>query len=290
MKNISVKSLKVDWFFLIFSIAVYCLGVLSINPVISTWHFSRFSLGIMFFLLVYLLQSYTNSLLNQTVVNEISLRFGKGKLKPQDYIFAFILLFGIFLCFYFLLKQQVLIGINLIWIGLISFFLFVQNINLPGIGIKPLEWFFKSLIISPLMFLFAISLQAYSLDGLKCLLSAVLFFLFCTSFIAFEFPKVHQSHQENTQSIIPIIGLDNTISLHNILIFLTYIGLGAFLYFSGSFRTHWSLLLVVVISLIQMFLLQRLSLGMKPNFNLLKSTAIIQVLTFIYIFILKLFI
>ncbi len=290
MKNKPFKDLEIDFFFLLSGMASHLLGTFFFNSKSGEWNLVRFASGLVFFVSCYLLQRYAHSLskskwagLNQSTGYDLS----KPGLKPVQYIPAIFLLTLIFTCLYFLLKQQVLIGINLIFLSVIALLIFVPTSTRVGHPFRLMDWFFKSLIVSPLLFILGISVQAMPLTGIHFLLAVPLFFLVASSFVALAFPRYAQSPEEQKRTLIPAIGLEQTISMHNILILLAYLGLVAYLYLSGSFRSNWTLLLISLISFIQMFLLHRIALGMKPNYGLLKTTAVLQTLSFIYLLILN---
>lgn len=277
----------IDWFFIFGGLGALTLGTVISKNSIADWNLISFSASLIFFLATYLLQRYSQSLSKSKTIREQSNSFAKPGLKPLQYIPAFFLLALILTSLYFLLKQQVLIGINLIFLSLIAFLTFSQTSNRPGHPAKLLTWLFKSLIISPLLLVLGISVQAVPLTSLHYLLALPLLFLSASSFVALSFPQYANAPSEHKQTLIPTIGLEQTVTLHNVLILLAYLGLGAYLFFSGTFRTNWTLILITLISFAQMFLLHRILLGMKPNYGLLKTTAVLQTLTFIYLLVIN---
>ena len=287
MKMLKNNKLEIDWFFLISGMGVFIVGTLFAKNKLSSWDLLSFFAALTFFVSIYLLQRIAHSLSNPTVVENTRISTGKKNIKAIQYIPALFLLALIFTCLYFLLKQQVLIGINLIWLSLISILTFVQTSQALHNLLKPVEWLLKSLIISPLMLLLGISVQAIPVEGLHYLLALPIFFLSSASFVTFEFPKFDNAPNENKNGLIARTGLDQTLQLHRILVLMAYACLLAYLYFSGTFRTHWTLILVAGISFFQMVLLNRIVLGMKPNFTLIKATAVMQVISFIYLLIIK---
>lgn len=272
-----------DWFFLLTGIATILLGTALAKSKPAEWDLiSLFSI-IILTIALYSLQRVAHRLSTPTVVEETRLRTGRKYHKVIDYLPGLILLVIIFSCLYFLLKQEVLIGINLVWLSLIALFIFAQTSNLLKHSIQAIEWLLKSLVLSPLLLVLGMSVQAVGLSSLHYLLALPLFALSASSYIALEFPKYAKSQSDQKASLIARIGLESTVSLHRVLILLSYVSLLGFLYFSGGFRSYWSLMLVSVFSFAQMLLLHRLALGMKPHFALIKATAIMQTLSFIYL-------
>jgi len=72
-------------------------------------------------------------------------------------------------------------------------------------------------------------------------------------------------------------------TLHHILVSLGYLGLGFYLYISGAWVIAWPVLLMMSVSLFEIWQLQRIAGGMRPNWGLLKATAITQYLGILYI-------
>ena len=72
-------------------------------------------------------------------------------------------------------------------------------------------------------------------------------------------------------------------TLHHILVALGYLGLGFYLYMSGAWAIAWPVLLMMSVSLLEVWQLQRIAEGMRPNWGLLKATAITQYLGIVYI-------
>ena len=290
MKSKHPIDLQLDYFFLFSGVGSLILGTIISKNKIAEWNMVRFTAALVFFVSCYFLQRYAHSL-SKTKSHDFqqSAGFGLSKpgLKPLQFIPAFFLLTLIFACLYFLLKQQVLIGINLILLSLIALLLFAQTNTRAGHIFNLLEWLFKSLTISPMLLILGITVQAMPTNNLHYLLAIPLFFLVASSFVALMFPRYAQSPGEQKRTLIPTIGLEQTINLHNILIILSYLGLVAYLYFSGTFRSNWTVLLISIISVFQMFLLHRIALGMKPNYGLLKTTAVLQTLSFIYLLLLN---
>ena len=284
------KYLQIDFFFIISGIGSLLMGTVVSKNKLSEWDFVSLASALVFFLACYLLQRYSNSLSKtRRLEGQSSSGYGLTKpgIKPVQYIPAFFLLTLIFTSLFFLLKQQVLIGINLIFLSLIALLIFSQPGTRAGHPFQSIEWLLKALIVSPLLLILGISVQAISLRSLDYLLAIPLFFLTASSMIALTFPNYAQSPSEQSRTLIPAIGLEQTISLHNVLVLLAYLTLGAYLFFSGSFRSNWTLILISAISFVQMFLLHRIALGMKPNYGLLRTTALLQTVSFIYLFILN---
>jgi len=61
-------------------------------------------------------------------------------------------------------------------------------------------------------------------------------------------------------------------TLHHILVALGYLGLGFYLYISGAWVIAWPVLLMMSVSLFEIWQLQRIAGGMRPNWGLLKAT------------------
>ena len=283
MKAFFVKEIKDDWFFFIVAFASYLTGSFLSKAAVKNWDFVAFFAGIILFYAMHIAQRYSQMLGNKN--RSRPYRKGESSHKAQHYLPLLVLLAIILTCSYFLLQREVLIGINLIWIGLIFLLTFIQTNNQIIHISELIDWLIKSLIISPLLLHFGVSLQAVPISSEHYLLAMPLFFLSGASFVALEFPMYAKRPEERKSTLIPKTGIHQTIVLHNILILLSYLSLGAYLYFSGSFRGQWTLLLITLISLVEMYQLHRLSLGMKPNYRLIKATAYLQTLSFIYLFV-----
>jgi len=283
MRATFTKEMKNDWFYLIIAFGSFLIGSFLSNPSVKKWDFIAFSAGFILFIALHLAHRYSQILGNKNSLDAYGNR--RTHLKVYYYFPLLFLLAIILTCSYFLLKRQVLIGINLIWISLIFILTFLQSSHKRILLSELIEWLLKSLIISPLLLLYGVSVQAVPLSSEHYLIAMPLFFLSASSFVALEFPLYAKNPEEKKSSLIPKIGLNQTVVLHNVLIFLSYLSLGAYLFFTASFRSHWTLLFIALISLLEMYQLHRLSLGMKPNYRLIKATAYLQTLSFIYLFI-----
>lgn len=285
MKALFKKEMQNEWFYLVVAFGSYLIGSFLSNSSIKKWDIIAFFAGFILFVALHLAHRYSQLLGSKRTSDSYR---KKGMYHKAHYylpLLAFLTI--IFTCSYFLLKRQVLIGINLIWISLIFLLTFFQTNNRIVLISELIDWLLKSLLISPLLLLYGVSVQAAPLSSKHYLMAMPLFFLSAASFVALEFPMYAKSPEEKRSTLIPKIGLNQTIVLHNVLIFLSYLSLGAYLYFSATFRSQWTLLLIALISLFEMYQLHRLSLGMKPNYRMLKATAYIQTLSFIYLIILN---
>lgn len=285
MNKFQLKDLEIDWFLLVSGFGSLLTGTVLANNRPGEWDLISFFSTVIFWATLYLLQRTARRLSTPLVIDDTRLATGKRRLTVIDYLPGFGLLAVIFVCFYFLLKQGVLIGINLVWISLISIVVFVQNSRVAERFTVPMSWLFKSIVISPLLLVLGISVQAVDINGTEFLFALSLFSLMVASFLAMEFQKYSEAPSEQKKTLIPSIGIESTIRLHRVTILISYAALVVYLYLTGSLRTNWAMMLVSLISFLQMFLLYRISLGMKPNYTLIKASAYMQTLSFVYLFI-----
>ena len=230
--------------------------------------------GIFIFLSLFLLERIQNYI-SSSKTNLFSKVGRTDKLRNPQLV---ALIFGafalIFVCLYLLLREQVLIGVNLIWLGLLVLLFtisFSQAGRLWSLGFR---WLLEGLIISPVLLLLGSSLQGSQPVYAQLLLALAVFLLYGGISIALLFPNYEDTLEKGSRSFLTVIGWEQAITVHNVLLLMAIICLGGYSFVSGSWRTHWGSFAMVLVAGLEIYLLQRLSRGMKPNWPLLQAVGI----------------
>lgn len=242
-------------------------------------------LGIGTILLAFLLKA----LLDHLTTNKIN-PYTKINLSRQDNksglilltVFLFMALFSIL---FLLLRQRILIGVNLFYIITI-FALFFLPVTVVGkVFVRKYDLFLEAIVVSPLFFLFGMGLQHENPVSYDFLMALPLFFCYMATAIAFNISDIEKGSALYETGMIGQLGWENAFKLHNFSILLTYIPLFLYQILTKTFALYWPVLISSVMALFEIFLLSRILLGVKPNWNFIRMTALLHYFTIIYILI-----
>jgi 1,4-dihydroxy-2-naphthoate octaprenyltransferase len=172
------------------------------------------------------------------------------------------------------LFTDVLIISNLILIILTFFIISIVEIFPDQVSNAGLLEFLQALYFANLIPSIAFSLQSNSIHRLLFLLTFPLFFLFLALFIAFSLPKVGNNTETWCHSLISRIGPILSLKIHNLLILLAYMTLLSGRMLDLPWKLIWPVLITMPIGLIQIWQVNRILKGHKPNFTSLIFTAI----------------
>ena len=147
----------------------------------------------------------------------------------------------------------------------------------------PYRWMTDGIIISPVLLFWGASLAKLDSTPVLFFLSLPLLFFYLASQTCLQFETYGEDLKKGHQALLVSIGWERGMTLHHILVALGYLGLGFYLYMSGAWAIAWPVLMMMSVSLLEVWQLQRIASGMRPNWGLLKATAITQYLGIVYI-------
>ena len=242
-------------------------------------------LGICIFFLAFVLKALLDYLTSNKINPYTKINLSRQDNKTSLMITTIFLFMTLFLILYLLLQQKILIGVNLIYIVLI-FTLFFLPVTIVGkVFARKYDIILEALIVSPLYFLFGVGLQHENPGSQDFLMAVPLFFCYTATSIAYKVTGFEKESSISETGMIEQLGWENAFKLHNLSILLTYLPLFYYLILTKTFPVYWPVLISSVIALFELFLLNRISLGMRPNWNIIRMTALLHYFTIIYILI-----
>lgn len=275
--------LGVNWFFAASATASYLLGVM-----IASWsgravNFVTLAAGLIIFYAFYLLQELQRFLTSNRVSPFTRVRSGGQNQSSSALTLIVSAFLVIFAGLYLLLQAEVLIGTNLLLLIALAFIVFLSLGRFSRLWFNSMSWLFEGLLISPIMFLLGSAIQEYQFSYLLFLLCLPIFFLYGASAITLLFSEYDQNSTSRNKGFISSVGWEKALKFHHGLTLLTYLVLLIYLAASNTWSRNWPTLLLSLISGAEVFFLQQMAGGMRPNWQLLRALAIVQFFSLIYL-------
>ena len=283
MKEIRAIFKEINGFFLASGVFTYTLGTVLAVQAGQAWNTTTYFLGLLIFFGFYLLER-TYAYLSRSKINVFSTLQRSRRLRsPELVIFLFFLFAALLLCVYFISLTGGLRSPNWVWFLLLAVGILMnvsKNLNQWSM---PYRWMTDGIIISPVLLFWGASLAKLDSTPILFFLSLPLLFFYLASQTSLQFDTYAEDLKKGQQALLVSIGWEHGMTLHHILVALGYLGLGFYLYISGAWVIAWPVLLMMSVSLFEIWQLQRIAGGMRPNWGLLKATAITQYLGILYI-------
>ncbi len=275
--------LNFNWFFVLSANASYLLGVLIARFSGRSINFMSLAAGLLIFYAFYLLQTIQHFLTSNRVNPFTKVRsVGQNRSSiAQTLIFG--AFFGVFAGLFILLKVKVLIGTNLLLLTALALVMFLSMGRFSRLWFYSMSWLFEGLMVSPLMFLLGSAIQEYQFSYLLFLLWMPVFFIYGTSAITLLFSEYDQNTSTRSNSFIASVGWEKALKFHHVLAMMTYVSLLAYVATSNTWSRNWPALLLGLVSGAEVFFLEQMARGMRPNWQLLKALAIVQFFSLIYL-------
>ena len=275
--------LNINWFFALSATASYLFGVLIAASSGRSINFLSLAAGLLIFFAFYLLQTIQHFLTSNRV-NPFTRVRSAGQNRSS--VFQVLILgafFAIFAGLFLLLKAKVLIGTNLLLLTALALVMFLSTGRFSRLWFYSMSWLFEGLMVSPLMFLLGSAIQEYQFSYLLFLLWMPVFFLYGTSAITLMFSEFDQNSSTRSNSFIASVGWEKALKFHHVLTVMTYVSLLGYLATSNTWSRNWPTLLLGLVSGVEVFLLEQMARGMRPNWPLLRALAIVQFFSMIYL-------
>jgi len=283
MKDIRAIFKEIIGFFLTSGVFTYTLGTVLALQAGQAWNATSFFLGMLVFFGFYLLER-TYAYLSRSKINVFSTLQRSRRLRsPELVFFLFFLFAALLLCVYFISLSGGLRSPNWVWFLLLAVGILMnvsKNLNQWNM---PYRWMTDGIIISPVLLFWGASLAKLDSTPVLFFLSLPLLFFYLASQTSLQFETYGEDLKKGHQALLVSIGWERGMTLHHILVALGYLGLGFYLYMSGAWAIAWPVLMMMSVSLLEVWQLQRIAGGMRPNWGLLKATAITQYLGTVYI-------
>ncbi|MFZ3150642.1 MAG: hypothetical protein WA116_03055 [Anaerolineaceae bacterium] len=283
MKHIKLILKDFDWFFLVSGIMSSVLGSVMASESGQTWKLGTFLLGLLFFVGFYSLER-VYYYLSISRINLFSTVNRADKLKSPEIISILFLLFAGLLYILFTLNiSGALTQTGWLWLIILVLLIMVNTSRSMRVWNLPYRWFLDALIVSPVLVFFSSSLQGLEPGRILLFLCLPLLFLYLASTLCLQFESYASNMSKGTKSFLVVIGWEKGIVLHNVILLIAYLFLGVYFYLSGVWSIAWPAFFMLIISLGEVYLLQRVSEGMKPNWGLIRAVAVVQYLGIVYI-------
>jgi len=283
MKEIRAIFKEINGFFLASGVFTYTLGTVLAVQAGQAWNTTTFFLGLLIFFGFYLLER-TYAYLSRSKINVFSTLQRSRRLRsPELVFFLFFLFAALLLCVYFNSLSGGLRSPNWVWFLLLAVGILMnvsKNLNQWSM---PYRWMTDGIIISPVLLFWGASLAKLDSTPILFFLSLPLLLFYLASQTSLQFETYEEDLKKGQQALLVSIGWEHGMTLHHILVSLGYLGLGFYLYISGAWVIAWPVLLMMSVSLFEIWQLQRIASGMRPNWGLLKATGITQYLGILYI-------
>lgn len=286
MRKELFRFLKRDSFFLIASLLSYTVSAITTRFQQGRFDSWAFFAGILIFLSGYALKSLLDYLTSNRINPYARLSYDKKDKKYQLFLITIVLFAAFFTVVYYLLQKNLLIGVNLIYISILLFLFLMPLSRFGKIFFHSYDVLLEALIVSPLLFFLGSGLQSHNPGTKDLLLALPLFFFYIGTAIAYQFPDYDKDSKAAATSLLGQIGWENGIKMHNITLLLAWLSLMLYLIVTQTFALYLPILLISGISLFEIYLLNRISMGMKPNWGLLRTTAVLQFFSISYLLVL----
>mgnify|MGYP001022543250 CR=1 FL=1 len=284
MENVTA-SLRKNAFFVFASILSYLVGALLAGFENGRLNFSTLLIGLFVYLSIFTLQQLFNYL-TTTKINPYSrVNFERGNKKAQLFILTIVLFMILVFLVYLLLRLNMLIGVNLIFISLLTLLMLMTIFRLSKMIYQTYSLLIEALIVSPLMLLFGTGLQGINPGSGHVLLTVAFFLLYVSIRSSLFFEHFGVNQKSNERSLLDFIGWENGMRLQNASLVLAYLVFAFYFYRNGSLSQNIPTLLTSSFGIFTMYLLNRLARGMKPQWQVIKATAFIHFFSVCYLLI-----
>lgn len=275
--------LNLNWFFLAAATASYFLGVVIASSSGRPLNILNLLAGLIIFFSLYSLQ-VVQRFLTSNRVNPFTRVRSTGQNRTSTALtLILVAFFAIFGGLYVLLQAEVLIGTNLLLLTILAVVLFLSMGRFSRLWFDSMAWLFEGMVVAPIMFLLGSAIQEFQFSPLIFLLWMPVFFLYSASAITLLFSDFDQNSSTRNNNFIASVGWEKALKFHHFLIILTYVALIVYLAMSNTWSRNWPALLLSLISGAEVFFLEQMAGGMRPNWQLIRALAIVQFFSLIYL-------
>ncbi len=276
-------------FFVFASFLTYLVGAIFAGFEKNKIDINKLILGLLVFLTIFALQILFNYLSSSKINPYSRVSFERGNKKAQLFILTAILFLTYLFLVYLLLKMNMLIGVNLVYISLITALMLMIIFKLGKLFFQTYGVIIEAMVVSPLMLLFGAGMQGMNPTSGHILLTMAFFFLYIACRTSLLFERFERDHKNGERSFLDLIGWENGIKIQNISLVLTYLVFFLYFYRNGSIGINLPVLISAIIGVFSMYLLNRMVRGMKPHWQIIKATAFLHFFAVCYLLVLPIF-
>jgi len=284
-----INSLSKKAYFVFASLLTYLVGAIFAGFEKSNLDIFSLIIGVLFFLSVLTLQLLFNYLSSSRINPYSRINFERGNKKTQLFILTFILFSVLLFLVYTTLRMNKLIGVNLIYISLLTVLMLIPIFRLGKMLYQTYDVIVEGIIVSPLMLLFGAGMQGMNPTNGHILLTMAFFFLYVANRTSLLFEQYDRDLKVGERSLLNLIGWDNGIKIQNVTLFLTYLVFFLYFYRNGSLGINLPVLISAIFGVFSMFLLMRMARGLKPLWQIIKITAYLHFFAVCYLLVYPLF-
>ncbi|NJD59070.1 MAG: hypothetical protein C3F13_06730 [Anaerolineales bacterium] len=268
------------------AILVYLLGISLAHYLTGQTDWKSLIYGLAWIILLLLAAQYFNEYFDpQALVNDpvrkhtpfsgVSAALGSGKLPRPVALWAgltclaFAASLTVLLMQFMHNKQAVLFIYGVILMAELFYALPPFRLVSSGYG-----EFLLSIITVALVPALAYLMQVHEMHRLLAMVVFPLTTLHISMLLALEFPDYASDIRQEKRSMLVRVGWQRGMLLHNVLILLSFVILGLAFILGLPLSVAWPIILVLPVALYQVWMMNRIADGAKPNWNLLILIAI----------------
>lgn len=276
--------------FILSAILLYLLGIGIAHYLSGVVNWTSFLLGLAWIIVSLLGTQYLNEYFDPIVMLDVptskhtpfsggSGAIGAGRLPRQVALWAGLTCLTITASLTVLLIQK--LGINIVGLlilGLIflgEFLYAIPPFRLVSSGYGELV---LSIVIIGMIPALAYLLQGHAFHRLLVMVALPLTTLHIGMLLALEFPDYASDIKQGNRPAIVRIGWQRGMIIHNILILISFVILGMAFVFGLPLSVGWPVIFVLPIGLFEIWMMNRIGEGAKPNWSLL---VLVSVSTFV---------
>ncbi len=267
--------------YILSAVLLYLLGIALNHYLSGSINWSMFSLGFVWIIFILLGSQFLaeyfypggfsdDAVWKHTPFSGGSGAIGSGKLSRQAALWAGLTCLTVTASMTAVLLQNVVnnqaivLILGLIFIG--EFIYAVPPFHLVSSGYGELSMSIIRVGLIPAM---AFLMQGHDFHRLLIMVSFPLTLLFLSMLLALEFPDYASDIKQGKKPILVRIGWQRGMLIHNILILGGFLILGIAFALGLPLSVAWPVVFVVPIGLYQIWMMNRIADGAKPNWNLL---------------------
>ena len=288
MQTVS-SSLKKNAFFIFTSLSTYLVGAIVAGFQRVRLDYLSLFLGILVFIAILALQQLFNYLTTSKINPYSRVSFDRGNKKGQLFILTAILFLILLFLIFTILRMNLLIGDNLIYLSAITILMLMTIFRLGKMIFQTYGLIIEGMIVSPLMLLFGAGMQGMNPTSGHVLLTLAFFFLYLTTGSSLLFEQYERDQKAGERSLLDVIGWESTVRIQNVTLVLAYLVFYLYFYRNGSLGQNLPVMLTSIIGLFSMYLLNRMVRGMKPHWQIIKAAAFLHFFAMCYLIVFPLF-
>ena len=267
--------------FLLIAVLLYVLGVGIARYLSGQVNWSSFLLGLAWVVLIVLGFQYLNEYFYLDRVNDdpkwwhtpfsgSSGAIGVGRLSRQVTLWAGLICLTISASFTVLIyKNQDLNMVSTLLLGLILIGELVFSLPPLRLATSGYGEIIMAIIISGFIPAMAFVLQVHEMHRILFMVSFPLVILYLGMLLALEVPAYASDINHGRRPVLVRIGWQRGMLLHNILVLGSFTILGVAIVFGLPLSVGWPVIFVLPVGLFQIWMMNRIADGAKPNWNLL---------------------